>query len=202
MTVENGRLAFAARALGRAGAASEWLVRRRWNAQSASRLRSAMGQGARVGRDVHLNGLVDLRGGKGLVLGNNVHIGHGCTLQADGGLAIGAHSHLSRYITIYSVTHEYEGERLPYDAAVRERPVVIGVAVWIGQGATVLPGTQLGDGVIVGAGAVVHGHVEDGAIIMASAARQRGARDMREFVRRRSAQAWAGKGGERYVSRD
>jgi acetyltransferase-like isoleucine patch superfamily enzyme len=37
--------------------------------------------------------------------------------------------------------------------------VVIGNSVWIGVGATILPGARIGDGVIVGAGAVVPGRV-------------------------------------------
>lgn len=42
---------------------------------------------------------------------------------------------------------------------------VIGNDVWIGQGANILPKAQIGDGVIIGAGAVVHGAVPPYSII-------------------------------------
>jgi virginiamycin A acetyltransferase len=43
--------------------------------------------------------------------------------------------------------------------------VVIGNSVWIGLGATILPGARIGDGVIVGAGAVVRGTVPPYAVV-------------------------------------
>ena len=36
-----------------------------------------------------------------------------------------------------------------------EKPVIIGNDVWIGDRVTILPGVRIGDGCIVGAGAVV-----------------------------------------------
>lgn len=46
-----------------------------------------------------------------------------------------------------------------------KRDTVIGHDVWLGYGALVLPGAQIGNGVIVGAGAVVRGSVPDYAIV-------------------------------------
>ena len=48
---------------------------------------------------------------------------------------------------------------------------VIGNDVWIGTRATILPGTRLGDGVIVGAGAVVGGEIPPYSIIGGNPAR-------------------------------
>lgn len=45
------------------------------------------------------------------------------------------------------------------------RDTIIGHDVWLGYGALILPGAQIGNGVIVGAGAVVRGHIPDYAII-------------------------------------
>ncbi len=45
------------------------------------------------------------------------------------------------------------------------RDTVIGHDVWLGYGALVCPGARVGNGVIVGAGAVVRGHVPDYAIV-------------------------------------
>lgn len=48
---------------------------------------------------------------------------------------------------------------------------VIGNDVWIGQGARILPGAQLGDSVIVGAGAVVAGQVPPYSVVAGNPAR-------------------------------
>ena len=45
------------------------------------------------------------------------------------------------------------------------RDTMIGHDVWLGYGALVLPGAQIGNGVIVGAGAVVRGHIPDYTIV-------------------------------------
>lgn len=51
------------------------------------------------------------------------------------------------------------------------RDTVIGHDVWLGYGALVLPGARIGNGVIVGAGAVVRGSVPDYAIVTGNPAR-------------------------------
>jgi len=45
------------------------------------------------------------------------------------------------------------------------RDTLIGHDVWLGYGALVLPGAQIGSGVIVGAGAVVRGQIPDYSIV-------------------------------------
>lgn len=48
---------------------------------------------------------------------------------------------------------------------------VVGHDVWLGQGARVMPGARLGNGVIVGAGSVVTGAVPDYAVVAGNPAR-------------------------------
>lgn len=48
---------------------------------------------------------------------------------------------------------------------------VIGHDVWMGMEARILPGSRIGSGVIVGAGAVVSGHVPDYAVVVGNPAR-------------------------------
>lgn len=51
------------------------------------------------------------------------------------------------------------------------KPVVVGNDVWIGRSAIVLPGVSIGDGAVVGAGAVVTKSVEPYAIVAGNPAR-------------------------------
>lgn len=52
-------------------------------------------------------------------------------------------------------------------------PVEIGNHVWIGAGATILKGTRIGDGAVVGAGSVVAGDVPPATLVAGSPARVR-----------------------------
>lgn len=81
-------------------------------------------------------------------------------------LTIGDHVNLTGPITI--LTHDYgwsvvkgkTGEILG-----NEKPVTIGNNVFVGWGATILCGTTIEDNVIIGAHAVVSGHVEGNSVL-------------------------------------
>jgi lipopolysaccharide O-acetyltransferase len=53
----------------------------------------------------------------------------------------------------------------PAAREIRSKPITIGRNVWIGEGAAILKGTVLGDGVVVGANAVVRGIFPEGCVI-------------------------------------
>ncbi|RMC37380.1 CatB-related O-acetyltransferase [Paracoccus alkanivorans] len=65
--------------------------------------------------------------------------------------------------------HERVGD---YIGQISDLPdTIIGHDVWLGDGAVILPGTRIGDGVIVGARAVVSGEIPDYAIVAGNPAR-------------------------------
>lgn len=98
-------------------------------------------------------------------IGANVHIGRNCWIRGDGGLTIGDNTHISRNLVLYTVNHDYKGDRIPYDETLVERPVRIGRCVWIGMNVCVAPGTIIGDGAIIGMGTTVSGEVPAFAIV-------------------------------------
>lgn len=87
-----------------------------------------------------------------------------------------------RFVTS-SANHRYDGfSTYPFaifDGMDSARPslpdpgpdTVIGNDVWFGTGATILPGTKIGDGVIVGAQAVVGGRLPDYCVVAGNPAR-------------------------------
>ena len=66
-------------------------------------------------------------------------------------MKIGDNTLIAPGVKIISANHDFEN-KLDY---VRKLPVVIGKNCWIGANAVILPGVELGDNVIVGAGSVV-----------------------------------------------
>jgi acetyltransferase-like isoleucine patch superfamily enzyme len=98
------------------------------------------------------------------IIGDCVSLG-GVEVYGGGKCTIGNYSHLGAEVLILTQNHNYEGATLPYESTFSFKEVVIGEAVWIGSRVTILPGTRIGSGAIVQAGAVVHGEVPSCAII-------------------------------------
>ena len=117
------------------------------------------------GSYVHLNGHITITYSKSVCIGNNVHIGDNAYLATRGGLTIGDNTHISRNFTVYTTNHDYQGNALPYDNVLVQKPVLIGKNVWIGMNVTVIPGVHIGDGAIIGMGTVVTHDVPAKAII-------------------------------------
>lgn len=107
---------------------------------------AACGQRVAIEQDVVINCP------HGLSLGDDVTINSMTHIFADGGVTIGSRSQISALCSIASVTHATAVDRR---AELVFAPVLIGEDVWLGTGAIVLPGVRIGNGSIVGAGAVV-----------------------------------------------
>jgi acetyltransferase-like isoleucine patch superfamily enzyme len=99
--------------------------------------------------------------------GANVSFGPGCHIyEPRAGLTIGDHCMIGGGALICGVNHGYASRDIPmrqqqFEAA----PIVIGHDVWVGMGAIILPGVTLGNGAIIGAGAVVTSDVSPGDIV-------------------------------------
>lgn len=106
-------------------------------------------------KDLFFHGKVHITDPYQIHLGSNVHIGDGAFIRSEGGVKVGDNTHISRNLTLYSVNHDYEGKRLPYDETYIKRSVTIGKNVWIGMDVCITPGVTIGDGAIIGMGTVV-----------------------------------------------
>ena len=90
--------------------------------------------------------------GKNLRIGKNVFINAGCHAQDQGGLTLGDGCLIGHGVIFCTLNHAPEPERR---GDMLPAPIVLGRDVWVGAGARILPGVTVGDGAIVGAGAVV-----------------------------------------------
>jgi acetyltransferase-like isoleucine patch superfamily enzyme len=110
-------------------------------------------------------------------IGNNTAINRFCYIDGRGPLYIGNNVNISHYTIIHTLTHIVNS---PFFHA-QQRPVAILDHVWIGARAIILPGVTIGEGAIVGAGAVVHRDVQPYKIVAGNPAVEIGdrSRDMR-----------------------
>lgn len=86
----------------------------------------------------------------------------GCYIQGKGGITIGDYTQIGPNVSIVSANHDVYDSRKHILSPVR-----IGKYCWIGFGAKVMPGVELGDWTIVGSGAVVTKSFSDGYCIVA-----------------------------------
>lgn len=89
-------------------------------------------------------------------------------------LKIGSNVSMTGPVTI--LTHDYSVCVLKkiYDGEIlgKQRKTVIGNNVFLGWGCTILPGAQIGNNVVIGAGAVVSGKIEDNSVYAGNPAKK------------------------------
>ncbi|GLZ51768.1 acyltransferase [Actinomycetospora sp. NBRC 106378] len=145
----------------------------------AHRRHLTMGAGSVLERGVTIRALAR----DGVVLGRGVTIGRWATMECTGvlhelgaGIRLGDNSSLGDYgfigaaapvvvgndvlvgqrVAIHAQNHVYDDPRVPINRqGTTEQGVTIGDDCWIGTGAVILDGVELGTGTVVAAGAVV-----------------------------------------------
>ncbi len=133
---------------------------------------SAMG--VRVGMDsaIHLGCFVWFYGPNHLSnldvrIGCNSIVNRNCTLDFRGPVTIGDNVSISPEVAIITTQHKWREPGFPLDI----RPVVIEDHVWIGMRAILLPGTHVGRGAVVAAGAVASGDIPPMSVVAGIPAR-------------------------------
>ena len=130
------------------------------------------------GKDVNLEKHVEtscsLTIGKGSGIGENAYI--------QGETHIGDYVMMAKNVKIFTRNHNFSRMDIPMSqqGTQKEKPVIIGNDVWIGDSVMLLPGTHIGNGVVIGGGAVVRGTIPDYAIVIGNPAQIIGYREDRK----------------------
>ena len=98
-----------------------------------------------------------------LVIGENFYANAYCHMLGD--IRIGNDVMLGPKVTIWARDHGMRKDVLMRLQSHEAAPITIGDDVWIGAGAIVLRGVQIGHGAVVGAGSVVTKNVPDWAVV-------------------------------------
>jgi len=101
-----------------------------------------------------------------LAIGRGVRIGSYCILNGGHGIRIGEHAWFAGFVYLNSSDHEIAKGRLIQEQGYVGAPIVIGRDNWIGGHVSVNKGVTTGDGVVIGAGAVVtHDQPADAIVV-------------------------------------
>lgn len=117
-----------------------------------------------------------------LIIGKYCQIAHGVRFVG------AAANHATRGISTYPFAVMDPDTRAGYQPDTRDTHV--GHDVWLGYGALILPGTHIGNGAIIGAGAVVRGSVPDYAVVTGNPACVQRMRFSETDIARLNALAW------------
>ncbi len=90
-----------------------------------------------------------------LKIGNNSGIG--VSSEINGPVVIGNDVMMGPEVVIYTSGHKFDRTDVPMteQGSTEPEPVTIGNDVWIGRRVIIMPGVSIGDGAVIGAGAVV-----------------------------------------------
>ena len=103
---------------------------------------------------------------KQMTFGNHVFINHSFTAMSIGGITIGNNVQIGPHVTIVTDNHDL------YDRYVlRCRSVVLEDNVWVGAGASIMPGVRVGKNAVIAGGAVVTKDVPANTIVGGSPAK-------------------------------
>nr|WP_269810123.1 sugar O-acetyltransferase [Kineosporia rhizophila] len=130
-------------------------------------LRSVVGS---VGEGANFEPVFRCEFGRNIHLGQNFFANFDCVMLDGAPIRIGDHVLLGPKVGLYTSNHALDpAERRA--GACTARPITIGNEVWIGGGATILPGVTVGDGAVVAAAAVVTKDVPSRTIVAGNPAR-------------------------------
>lgn len=98
---------------------------------------------------------------EGCVFGNRVGIGPNCMIGPQ--TIFKGYTMMGPDVHIYTENHLYNEETHSF-GGTEIKPVTIGEEVWIGYGAIILPGVNIGSHTIIGAGSVVTKDIPSGVL--------------------------------------
>lgn len=116
------------------------------------------------GKDVNVEKGAKFGTGSGIHIGDGSGIGVNCSIH--GPLTIGTDVMMGPEVVILTNSHKFNRVDVPMNKqGSYVEQVIIGNDVWIGMRTIILPGVRIGNGVIIGAGAIVTKDVPDYAIV-------------------------------------
>lgn len=104
-------------------------------------------------------------------IGTNCICSYGVIFSCSNKIEVGNNVWIGEYVSVRDSTHQFSislplGSGNDYISSIK-----IGNNVWIGRGSIILPGTVIGDNVIIGANSIVKGYCEKDSLYVGSPAK-------------------------------
>ena len=122
------------------------------------------------GKNIRINQPFRCDFGCNIFIGNNFFANFNLTILDEGRVTIGDNVFIGPNVNIFTACHPLEPEERNTGVEWAE-PVTIGNNVWIGGGATIIPGVSIGNNTVIGAGAVVTRSIPDNSVAAGNPAR-------------------------------
>ena len=119
--------------------------------------------GSKVGIDSRVT-IAAVDGGN-IVIGNGAFINRGCIAVSRGNITIGDRCQLGPNVLLYDHDHKFGTEGLVPGYKIGN--IVIENNSWIGANVTILRDTHIGEGCVIGAGAVIRGNIPPHSLVTA-----------------------------------
>lgn len=128
---------------------------------------------AKIGDNVIINKPFYASKPNNIYIENDVYIGNNAWISSYSKIIFKRGVIIGPRIKIYTGNHNYNtGIAIPYDDKTIAKSVIINENVWIGGDVIILPGVEIGEGSIIGAGSVVTKNVEPFSIMGGNPARK------------------------------
>lgn len=104
-----------------------------------------------------------------VIIGKKVFFNNYCSINCHERIEIGDNCIFGESVKIYDHNHKFRDiNKTIMSQGYSVKNVTIGKNCWIGSNACILPGSKIGDNVIIGAGTVISGTIPDGMIVTAN----------------------------------
>lgn len=117
----------------------------------------------RVGERVWIEPNFACEFGKNISIGDDVYINFGCVILDCGQVSIGNNTLIGPNVGLYSGNHTLDAQERMAGGLI-PKDIHIGNRVWIGGNAILLPGVNIGDDSVIGAGSVVTHNIPSGVL--------------------------------------
>ena len=127
----------------------------------------------KIGKRTQVGSFTKIKASDGpLEIGHNAFVGCNCFISSStGGVSIGDHTMISSNVSIIGNNYRYDDLEKPICQQERtSNGIRIDRNVWIGAGAVILDGAEIGEGCIVTPGSVVSGSVPPNQILQGNPA--------------------------------